>query len=102
MKIQFTQYMFPNGDIHEVFIDRPDDIALKAERIKDDGFVLEIENQCEMIWMSASKHYAEIFFDRLVPNGPDVVVAVDSLINEVYEYVEGAANIAQEKSVNYL
>lgn len=78
--IPFTQYLRPNGQKRAVVIDRPDDIAAKAERIIAKGFRFECEElatgHCSFT-ISDDKADHEII---VVPNGPGVPAAVDRLV----------------------
>ena len=82
--ISFTQYMRPDGRPVPVEIDRPDEIAAKAEQIVDAGYRFELEHL-------QTGHASLTIFDpdkeedvaiRVVPNGPEVIDAVDEMIQE--------------------
>jgi hypothetical protein len=80
--IPFTQYLMPDGRAKQVSIDRPDEIAAKAQQIIAKGYRFE----CEMLsdWQTISltitdpdEGDVEI---EVVENGPDVPLAVDRMI----------------------
>jgi len=79
--IPFTQYLMPNGRKEPVTIDRPDDVAAKAQAIIDRGFRFE----CEMLsdYSTVSLTIADDDDDHeieVVRNGPDVPLAIDRMI----------------------
>lgn len=82
MDIEFTQYVLPDGRRKPVLIDRPDDVAQKARRIMDAGHRFE----CEILTtgeVSLTIHNIEDEEDvdiEVVPNGPEVPVAIDRMI----------------------
>lgn len=82
--IPFMQFLFPQGAKKLVEISRPKEIAAKALALMAKGFVFEIENKNEVIWMTAIHKKREIMVDRICGNGPEVAKTVDSLINETY------------------
>ena len=78
--IHFTQYLRPHGRPVPVFIDRPDEIAAKADAIRARGFQFECE---ELTTGDVSLTISNDDGDHdieVVPNGPDVPDAVDRLI----------------------
>lgn len=88
--IKFIQFMFPNGIqkeaiIKEAIIYRPEPIADRASVLADNGFSMEIENNGGTIWMSCVNHDTEKAFVRVVNNGQEVPIAIDSMINEAFE-----------------
>ncbi|HEY1980720.1 MAG TPA: hypothetical protein VGH13_11585 [Xanthobacteraceae bacterium] len=79
--IPFTQYLMPNGRRSPVTIDRPDDIAAKAQAIIERGYRFE----CEMLsdYSTVSLTIADDDDDHeieVVPNGPEVPTAIDRMI----------------------
>ena len=78
--IPFTQFMRPDGRPVDVSIDRPEEIARKAKAIIDAGYRFE----CEVLTdgsISLTITDDEMDHDiELVPNGTDVPLAVDRLI----------------------
>ena len=82
--IKFTQYMRPDGRPVEALIDRPSPIANKANQIIDAGYRLGIEVLMTG-QVSLSIHDLEAEEDvaiEVVPNGPQIPVAVDQMIRE--------------------
>jgi len=82
MDIKFTQYFLPDGRQKEVFIDRPKDVAEKAERIAAAGYKLE----CEVLMTG---HVSLTIFDpnqeidvanEVCNNGPAVPESIDKMI----------------------
>lgn len=80
--IPFTQYLRPDGKKQLIFIDRPDEIATVAKHVTDKGFRFEAE-------VLTTGHVSLTVFDpedevdiaiKVVPNGPEVVEAVDELV----------------------
>ncbi len=86
MSIEFTEFMLPNGKRRPVNIDRPDQIEDKARKIVEAGYVFE----CEVLRTGMiSLTVADPHEDRdveivLVPNGPQVPVGVDTLVERAY------------------
>jgi hypothetical protein len=83
--VHFIQFIFPNGERADQWIDRPPEIAAKARALWGAGFRLEIENKDDSIWMSCVKHGEDLAVDRMCGNGPEVPVKVDELISEAFE-----------------
>ena len=80
--IPFTQYLMPDGRAAEVSIDRPDEIAAKAQRIIAKGYRFECEMLSDRQTISLTitdpdEGDVEI---EVVENGPDVPLAVDRMI----------------------
>ena len=80
--IPFTQYKMPHGKKVDVTIARSDNIADKAHKLIDDGFIFE----CEMLMTGAisltiSDGKQDLAIE-LCTNGPEVLSAVDRLISE--------------------
>ena len=80
--IPFTQFLMPHGRQSEVFIDRPDEIASKAQEIIAKGFRFECEMLSDYRTISLTithpkKGDQEI---EVVPNGPEVPIAIDRMI----------------------
>jgi hypothetical protein len=87
MNIEFTQYLLPDGRTKLVTIDRPDEIAFKAQSLIDAGCKLEIEMLTTgEISMSVEREPVNDDDDGVLAmeicfNGPDVPVRVDKMIN---------------------
>jgi hypothetical protein len=78
--IPFTQFLRPNGKRREVLIDRPDEIAAKAQAIMEAGFRFEIEELTNgYVNMTVSDDNSD-YARELCPNGPRVPRTVDALI----------------------
>jgi hypothetical protein len=89
-EIAFTQYLRPSGRRETVRIDRPDEIAAKAQRILAAGFCFE----CEVLMdghvsftIAGDEDDVEI---EVVPNGPDVPAAIDRMINRFSNHLSKA------------
>lgn len=90
MTIPFTQYLRPNGLKRDVSIDRPTEIEALAFQFIERGGWFEVE---ELPSRDASLtacfvvdgEPADIAI-RVVPNGPGVAEAVDSLVQEAASY----------------
>ena len=79
--IPFTQYMRPSGRPMPTSIQRPADIAAKAEAIMARGLVFECEMLADGTISLTITDPDEGDVDiELVRNGPDVPAAVDRLI----------------------
>lgn len=89
-KIIFTQYVRPNGTKKLVEIERPEDICQKAQLLMDKGWRLEVENlgtevHVEMCLLNEDEDYEDTEGDIVLNNGRDIFLAVDRIINKVYE-----------------
>lgn len=78
---EFTQYILPDGWTKSVTIDVADDLRMHIEAIKNMGAKLE----CEVLTtgevsLTITDPEEGDFDIELVPNGPEVVGAVDRLI----------------------
>jgi hypothetical protein len=87
LDIPFTQYLLPDGRKKEVVISRPQGIYDKAMAIIAAGYCFEIEILNNgLIHMTVSdKKKEEDLTCEVVPNGPEVPVAVDRMIKRFYE-----------------
>jgi hypothetical protein len=87
--IAFTQYLRPRGEKKEITIHRPELIAAKAKELVTAGWALEAEVlmtgevslTCELC-DDAGDLIAD--FIEVVPNGPEVPIAVDRMITEAH------------------
>lgn len=81
-QIAFTQFLMPDGRQSIVHIDRPDEIAAKAERIVAKGLRFECEMLSDYSTVSLTiTHPDKGDMDiEVVPNGPEIPAAVDRLI----------------------
>ncbi|MEH2695620.1 hypothetical protein GFL93_12645 [Rhizobium leguminosarum bv. viciae] len=80
--IHFTQYLMPDGRPSDVRIDRPDHIAEKAQEILSKGFKFECEMLSDYRTISLTiTHPKDGDLEiEVVPNGPEVPVAIDRMI----------------------
>lgn len=81
-KIEFTQYLLPDGRKTNVWIERPQAVVDRAQRIRAQGFRFEVEMLSDMETVSLTITDDEMDHAiEVVPNGPAVPEAVDRLIN---------------------
>jgi hypothetical protein len=86
--IPFTEFVLPDGRQEGGGFNRPDNVADKADAIREAGYRFEIERlRTGHISMTIAGYcpQAEEETDvaqRVVPNGPEVLEAVDSMILE--------------------
>lgn len=83
MKVDFTQYMMPDGRTRQQSIEMPENVGLKAKAITDAGFRFEMELLADYttVSLTIADRVAEIdVAHKLVPNGPQVPQAVEDLI----------------------
>ncbi len=87
--IKFTQYLRPDGQKNEIVIHRPEQIADKAADLVSAGWKLE----AEVLMTGQVSLTCELLDDEgdpigdfieVVPNGPQVLGAVDKLITEAH------------------
>lgn len=83
--IEFTQYVMPHGRKRKTHIERPEEIANKAQDIIEAGYRFE----CEILsdYKTVSLTIADDDDDHaieVVPNGPGVPKAVDRLIENFH------------------
>ena len=85
-KIEFTQYLLPDGRKKIIHILRPDHIAAYAQHIEADGHRFE----CEILRtgeVSLTIHHIDDEEDRdieVVPNGPEIPKAIDRMIERYW------------------
>lgn len=81
-EIPFTQYLLPDGRKRETGIDRPDEVAAKAQRIIDAGhrFEAEVLTTGDVSLTIHNIADEEDVAIKVVPNGPGVGEAVDELV----------------------
>jgi hypothetical protein len=84
--VQFTQYIRPDGRTKPITIDVPRDIADKAERLAewDVHFTAEILRTEEISLTAEDATINETLDIEVVLNGPEVIDAVNRLINNTY------------------
>ena len=80
-EIPFTQFMRPDGRAVPVFIARPQPIVEKAQRIIASGYRFECEHLSDghVSLTIANDKRGDVDIE-VVPNGPEVPVAVDRLV----------------------
>lgn len=81
-EIPFTQYLRPNGRQVAVTIDRPLPIFEKAARIVEAGYRLECEELVTGEVFFTISDDDDDYAGELCANGPEVLEAVDRLINK--------------------
>lgn len=89
--IPFTQYLRPDGRKSAVLIDRPDDISAMAQTFIEAGGRYE----CEHLSTGEAVFTAVMDIDgepedveiEVCPNGPDVLLAVDTLVRKSITHV---------------
>jgi len=88
--IPFTQYLLPNGRTKEITIDRPGDIAELAEKFIQVGgrFAAEIlmTGQIALYAEKEDKEEEPVAME-IIPNGPEVIEAVDKIIKKAGESI---------------
>jgi len=85
MSIEFTQYLLPNGRKRTVRIERPIEIEALADEIVMSNLVFETEMlMTGQISLTVSNREEDLD-SEIVPNGPEVPLAVDRLVKRVYE-----------------
>lgn len=84
--IKFTQYLRPDGRQKTITISRPEGIAKMAEALKATGYDLEAEVlQTGLVSLTVvDKELEEDVEIEVTTNGPDVLAAVDRLIERAY------------------
>lgn len=88
--IEFTQYLMPDGRRQQQWVERPEEVALLAERLRDAGVVFEIEMLSDYATISMTAEHPseeEPIAHELAPNGPEVLEAVDRLIQTAAERI---------------
>jgi hypothetical protein len=87
-EIPFTQYMRPDGRQVPVSIDRPEGISTKAAAIIERGFRFEVEHLTTgQASLSIAGEDGDIDIE-VVPNGPEVPLAVDRLVERQFARLE--------------
>ena len=82
-KIYFTQYLRPGGTRKTVSIERPDNIAKAADKIKSHGFRFECEVlRTGMASLTISDDDGDYAFQIVPANSPAIPAAVYKLISE--------------------
>lgn len=88
-EIEFIQFL---GDKlrKRVIVDRPVEIAQKADALKARGFRLECKNigDGDVMIAVADADMDFLLASRTLPNGPGLPEAVDALLTEVHSVME--------------
>lgn len=80
--VPFTQYIMPDGRVRTVSIEVSGDLSTKVKDILDAGLTFECEVLTTgQVSMTITSHLYGDLDIRVVPNGPGVREAVESLIN---------------------
>lgn len=81
--VHFTQFLRPNGRQKTISIDRPGAVAAKARDIARAGYRLEAEvlNDETTVSLTITHERDGDLAIEVVPNGEQVPIAVDRLIN---------------------
>lgn len=87
--IEFTQYLLPNGRKVPTQIARAPEIEAKAAELKAIGLFFEAEILTTGHVSLTIENDEEPIAHEVIPNGPEVPVAVDRLINNAYKKVIG-------------
>lgn len=84
MRVEFTEYVLPNGRTRIFSVARPPEICEKAEQLKRLGLKLEIEILTTGAVSMTVENDEEAIAHEVVVNGPQVLEAVDKLINDAH------------------
>jgi hypothetical protein len=91
-EIPFTQFLRPNGDRRQTFIDVPHKVALLAQRFIEEGGAYT----SELVQAGIVSLCAEFTLDGerqdivclIAPNGPGIEQAVEKVVRESYEFLQ--------------
>lgn len=88
--IAFTEYVRPRGERRTIYIERPSEIESMAAELVEVGAFFETERIGQAVYFSIcvldEKGEELILANALVPNGPKVPRAVDTLVRKSHEY----------------
>jgi len=88
LKLEFLQYLRPNGDTRRVDIERPQDIEDMYDELLTVGISFEIEQLGDgKIFMDSMDTQRDEITNRLCANDQEVPMNVDSLIKETHRRV---------------
>lgn len=79
-KVPFVQYLRPNGRKKEVWTEVPDELAEKVDQIIAKNYHFTAEDLGNGWARFTVSDNALDYIERVVPNGPPVVKAVQSMI----------------------
>lgn len=88
--IQFTQYLRPDGRRSLQWIDFPQELVDKANRITSEGYEFEMEllaNGVVSFTIADKNNDCDVAIE-LSSNGPEVNTKIPKLINDFYEKME--------------
>lgn len=85
MSIPFTQYMLPDGRVKKVLICMPDEIESRAKALIGDDCRFEIEMLSSGEISMTCERDDEVLSIEVCQNGPDVLLAVERLIDVAEE-----------------
>lgn len=88
--VPFTQYVMPDGVKCSVWIKRPEDTIKKCKALLEIGCFFETEmlSDYKSISMTCERG-DEIVSHEIVPNGPEVPLAVDRIVGAAYSQLIG-------------
>lgn len=97
MPIRFTQYLRPKGQQEPVYIQRSQEVEAKAETLSTLGYRFECEvlRTGDVSLTIVHPHHAAEgdLAIELVPNGPSVPAAVDTLITKFHTKTLGSSDV---------
>lgn len=88
--VPFVQFLRPDGRRINTEVDRDEAVAEKATVLRSRGCRFEIEELQTGVVSMTVERLDEVVSIRLADNGPEVLRAVDELVNEAYDRVVGA------------
>lgn len=92
MSIRFTQFLMPDGQPKPTWIERPPEVEVKATALIAEGYEFESEvlstGECSF---TCGRGEDEMLAIEVCPNGPDVLDAVDRLVEESFEAMKARA-----------
>jgi len=82
--IPFTQFLRPNGRRRDITIERPPEVAKKAEALLRSGCRFEIEELTTGHVSMEVMYKDECISSSLCLNGPNVPLTIDNLVEDAY------------------
>ena len=89
--IPFTQFLLPDGRQKAVTIDRPREVAERVQFMIKMGCRFEIEMLSTGEISLAVEHGDDTYAIEIVPNGPEVPLAVDRIVRDGYAQMQREA-----------
>ena len=91
--VPFTQFLRPNGERKETWIEMPTDVELLARRFIDEGgaYTSELLPRTNEVSLCAEFGIEDERKDVvcvIAQNGPDIPDAVEQLIRESFQYLQ--------------